>query len=218
MIPDCTCGHSAGRHGAVGPHPCEDCRCNVYRAKRPTDAPAPAGGERRTVLYGCSLFVAAPAEGDAERERAEVANGLEEMCFRAPLTTTEQKVARRAAQLLRSPAESDEWWPTCPVCRGTGELKEAVQAWDVAGAPVPVCPHCDDGKVDLGSLLTARSAPAGPQEPVVGYRWRRRSVDGLWGNWCVADYKPEHWDGFVVEVQDLGVIRAPVPPAGASDG
>ena len=38
----------------------------------------------------------------------------------------------------------------CEVCNGTGELKDAVQAWDVLGAPVPRCPHC----VPLSKVLS----------------------------------------------------------------
>lgn len=45
------------------------------------------------------------------------------------------------------------WFVKCPVCEGTGELSEAVQAWDVAGAPVPRCPHCDDGTLDLRDMF-----------------------------------------------------------------
>ena len=32
--------------------------------------------------------------------------------------------------------------PVCPTCEGTGELKDAVQAWDEPGAPIPECEAC----------------------------------------------------------------------------
>ena len=32
--------------------------------------------------------------------------------------------------------------PTCKTCGGSGELKDAVQAWDIPGAPIPECPDC----------------------------------------------------------------------------
>ena len=32
--------------------------------------------------------------------------------------------------------------PTCKTCGGSGELKDAVQAWDIPGAPIPDCPDC----------------------------------------------------------------------------
>ena len=35
----------------------------------------------------------------------------------------------------------------CETCGGSGELKDAVQAWDIPGAPIPDCPDCggEDG-------------------------------------------------------------------------
>lgn len=37
---------------------------------------------------------------------------------------------------------------TCPTCKGTGVLSDAVQAWDIPGAPEPDCPTCmGEGKV-----------------------------------------------------------------------
>lgn len=46
------------------------------------------------------------------------------------------------------------WWQVvCPVCDGWGELYGAVSAWDVPGAPVPECPHCDDGVLDVTPLF-----------------------------------------------------------------
>jgi hypothetical protein len=35
------------------------------------------------------------------------------------------------------------WYAKCEVCEGRGELVEAVQAWDVPGAPIPRCDHCN---------------------------------------------------------------------------
>ena len=32
--------------------------------------------------------------------------------------------------------------PTCKTCGGSGELKDAVQAWDIPGAPIPECLDC----------------------------------------------------------------------------
>lgn len=44
------------------------------------------------------------------------------------------------------------WKVPCPVCEGRGVLKEAVQGWDV-GQPAPECPHCDEGTLDLETLI-----------------------------------------------------------------
>ncbi len=30
----------------------------------------------------------------------------------------------------------------CPICKGTGENRDAMQAWDIPGAPVPECYKC----------------------------------------------------------------------------
>lgn len=38
---------------------------------------------------------------------------------------------------------------SCPVCKGTGEMKDSVQGWDV-GEPAPTCETCK-GKGRLGS-------------------------------------------------------------------
>lgn len=48
-----------------------------------------------------------------------------------------------------------KWLVSCPACGGHGILREATQAWDVANAPVPTCPHCVEGVLDLANLLHA---------------------------------------------------------------
>jgi hypothetical protein len=37
----------------------------------------------------------------------------------------------------------------CPICDGSGELVEAVQAWDVPGAPTPECSWCKPAREAL---------------------------------------------------------------------
>lgn len=44
----------------------------------------------------------------------------------------------------------------CTVCGGSGELKDAVQAWDVPGATVPECSFCTDGRMDLRQVQMMR--------------------------------------------------------------
>lgn len=37
----------------------------------------------------------------------------------------------------------------CPECKGTGENREAKQAWDIPEAPAPVCERCNgEGKIN----------------------------------------------------------------------
>lgn len=35
---------------------------------------------------------------------------------------------------------------TCPLCAGTGKNRDAQQAWDIPGAPVPECHYCKDAR------------------------------------------------------------------------
>ena len=47
------------------------------------------------------------------------------------------------------------WKVPCPVCEGSGELKEAVLAWDEPDAPIPECSDCEDGVLDQPAPLVA---------------------------------------------------------------
>lgn len=53
--------------------------------------------------------------------------------------TIETDVKQQIATLRRVLAGATK---ECGVCEGQGELKEAVQAWDVPGAPIPDCDTC----------------------------------------------------------------------------
>jgi hypothetical protein len=37
----------------------------------------------------------------------------------------------------------------CPICNGTGENRDAMQAWDIPGAPVPDCHYCKDSRAAI---------------------------------------------------------------------
>src|SRR5690348_16155693 len=76
------------------------------------------------------------------------------------------KHAKELARMsMASPVPAEPAWNVpCPVCKGTGYMKEAVQGWDV-GQPAPECPHCDEGTLDLGALLSKPDYPAVPAEP-----------------------------------------------------
>jgi hypothetical protein len=58
------------------------------------------------------------------------------------------------------------WDVYCPICKGKGELLDAVQAWDIPDAPVPECPHCVEGTVNVSSL-------------VIEIVWLRSTLDNL---------------------------------------
>lgn len=42
----------------------------------------------------------------------------------------------------RPPEQGKAQGEKCEICEGTGELKDAVQAWDIPGAPIPECGIC----------------------------------------------------------------------------
>ncbi len=45
----------------------------------------------------------------------------------------------------------------CAECGGSGELPDAVQAWDIPGAPVPTCPSCQPPRAPTGTSATPES-------------------------------------------------------------
>lgn len=70
----------------------------------------------------------------------------------AAIRADERALARPADG---APTDAVQWKVPCPVCDGRGELREAVQAWDIPGAPVPRCTHCDDG---VATMILANPA------------------------------------------------------------
>lgn len=105
-------------------------------------AAAPSGGPERDKLvsliadYGAEVRATTLGEVDHD------------------LSTLTEAAADEVRSLYAGAAPS--WKVTCPACMGGGELREAVQAWDVPGAPVPDCPHCKKGILDLAVLLAER--------------------------------------------------------------
>ena len=69
------------------------------------------------------------------------------MVFGAFLATVCWDSFTRKVRTIMEPDSEVDWKEVasakkCPTCKGTGELKDAVQAWDVSGAPIPKCGRC----------------------------------------------------------------------------
>lgn len=123
----------------------------------------------------------------------------------------EIQALRSEIEGLRTLAPAASWQVPCPVCNGTHQLREAVQAWDVPGAPVPECPYCDEeGTLDLSKFFQGGTL-AMPQ--TYGWVFEMKKRDG---SWQLADYPrecpgsdqyPDWWDEFVEDRPDIYRIR-----------
>ena len=73
-----------------------------------------------------------------------------QICYATP---AEAELIARAPELVEEIRELrvalEHMVCNCIACEGLGELREAVQAWDVPGAPVPECGVCRDARALL---------------------------------------------------------------------
>lgn len=117
-----------------------------------------------------ALRPASPSVTSGERERTKPGN----LCPQCDQTPERGCAPDCPLQLAPEPTEGERlaklraeyalWRPTCPVCKGKGQLSDAVLAWD-EGGPVPDCPYCDEGRIDLERLLSDRTPTTRDREP-----------------------------------------------------
>ena len=168
---ECTCGYKVGH--LVGGQPAldvdPDCPVHGSRTANAPDAMQILTGEDGIPLWvpGCTTTT----DPDVAEPRSEQRHPMHDLGWRSG----------------QSPEPAPG--PTvCDFCNGTGELKGAVQAWDIPGAPIPECPYCAPGPSDVeipqpwrvcpphGPWFHAKETP-GAQCMTCGY-WKEPDAPG----------------------------------------